>query len=206
MFYRLMLVVLLILFFPSFARTQSVPLPNIDGWNMEKLPIDIKVSDSVVAYIGFELKYQNPTDPNEFVMVIMRSIPAVVARNESEDIRSFKQTLVESYTQKDEQDIIRVIFDERSDAIIYIKWRTKKDPRAEKVQDGDATVWFQDYTGEWLVSVGEKIAIEFMTELIINGKEENISVGRKYFIENGFHMWKIDRSDLETVFKEGEKK
>ena len=110
MFYRLMLVVLLILFFPSFARTQSVPLPNIDGWNMEKLPIDIKVSDSVVAYIGFELKYQNPTDPNEFVMVIMRSIPAVVARNESEDIRSFKQTLVESYTQKDEQDIINFAY------------------------------------------------------------------------------------------------
>lgn len=208
MFLKPILVLLFVLFFSSFTRAQDLPPPpDVDGWIMEKNAIDVKISDEVGVYIGFELKYQNPSDPQEFVMVIMRSIPAIVIRGRVTDTRSFMQTFVENYANKDETDLLKVLYEERSDPIIYIKWRVKEDPRTgNMVQDGDATVWLETNAGERLTSAGEKVSVEFVTELIINGEEKNISVGRKYSLKNGSHILKIDRSDLEAVFGKGDKK
>lgn len=208
MFLKPILVLLFVLLFSSFARAQDLPPPpDVAGWIMEKNAIDVKISDEITVYIGFELKYQNPTDPQEFVMVIMRSIPAIVVRSQVTNDRSFIQTFVENYANKDEKDLLKILYEERSDPVIYIKWRVKDDPRTGKVvQDGDATVWLETNAGERLTSTGEKVSVEFMTELIVNGEEKNISVGRKYSLKNGSQILKIDRGDLEAIFVKGDKK
>ena len=207
---RFIIALTLVLISAPLTRAQLPPLPGVDdGWTVEKSIIDVKISDSAVAYLGFELTYQNPNDPYEFIMVVMRSIPSVIVKSNTTDSRSLRQASIANYTKKDEQDTLRVMFQERSDPIIYIKWRVKNDANHEgiMVQDGEAMVWFQNYTGEWIVDdTGKKISVEFITELITNGKDKNISVGRKYSLDDVFQMMKVDRSYLEAILGKGEKK
>ena len=73
------------------------------------------------------------------------------------------------------------------------------------VQDGEAVVWFQNYTGEWSVYPGRKIKIELMTGFADFTDDNVYSVGRRYSIDDKVQVLKADSTDLTLVMKKDKK-
>lgn len=200
MFNRIMCFLIVCLGLPGLSGAQSVPLPVVDGWHVTKYPISITINDLTKAYVGFELKYQNPDDMNEFVMVIMRSTPVIVKRLSANDRTNITSVFVNFFGDKEEEELLEYLYNEKSDPIINIRWKVAKDPVNNlMVQDGDAMIWFQDYSGEWSVHSGGKIKIELMTGIADFTGDDNYSVGRKYSIDGKVHILKVDSTDLIAI-------
>ena len=151
--------------------------------------------DAAVAYLGLDVKYQNPADPRESVRVISRHTPLILFKNHPKNEKLFREAATLSYIQKEAQDRLNEL-SSKTDPFLYVQWRTQKDARTGRnVQD--VSIWFRPSDGNWLpVIKNEKVKIEFLSENVGNGKTHNILVGRKYQVGSSYHILKLDRFDL----------
>ncbi|MDP3696693.1 MAG: hypothetical protein Q8R55_01520 [Candidatus Taylorbacteria bacterium] len=204
-------------FCPYFARADSTgspqantaqltassnpSVPNVSGWTvLSTSRIELRVSDDTVAYIGLEAEYSNPANPREFVRVIRRHIPLIISKRKQQNERLLSEMVVVFYTQKEEQDRLKEVSD-KSDPILYVQWRTKKNPRTgNDMQDGDANIWFLRSSGDWLLTHNERIEVEFLSENVGNGEPHNVFSGMKYRVGNAYHIIRVDRNDLIKLF------
>lgn len=200
------IVFLVISFCPYLARANStlqnpsLP-PDITSWNVVNISRTVlQVSDVTVAYVGLEVKYSNPTNPKEFIIVIRRHIPLIVSKSKNQNGRSLGEAVIVFYNQKEEQDRLAEV-SKKSDPIIYTRWRTKKNPHTgHDMLDGDFEVWFLSPEGDWVFIKNQEVETEFMTENVGNGKPHNVFSGMKYQVGNMYHIIRVDRNDLLKLF------
>lgn len=201
-------------FCPYFARADtpqtqtSVEIssaPNIKGWNIINTSrIELIISDQAVVYLGLEVEYSNPGDPDEHVKVISRHIPLAIARHTKTDSRLLREAAVDLYLQKEENDRLTEI-STNTDPILFAKWRTTKNPltgRQNKL-DGDVNIWFLPANGKWIFSKNQAIDKEFMTENINSDKPKkrpyNVFSGMKYQVGDTYHILRVDRNILKIL-------
>ena len=188
---------LTILFYANFSEAQTRLVPDVSGWNITNMSrVELRISDYVSVYIGFETEYSNPGDPREFVRVVSRHISLPIIKHKPHNQRLLSETSTALILQKEEQDLLK----ERSkqaDNILYVHWRTMKDIRTGlDMSEGDVTIWLMMPNGEWAFVQNEKVEVEFLTENIGNGKPHNVFSGRKYRVGNFYHIMRADRKDI----------
>lgn len=203
-------------FCPYFARadTNTFPAncsptaPDISGWEVvQPSRTEFRISDRAIAYLGLAVEYtdyKNPLNSGEFVRVISRHIPLIPEQKEINE-RVILDVATTLYNQKEEQERLDKL-EKESDSILFMRWRTQEDPLMGRGQrDGDVDLWFLKSSGECLVAKNEKVAIQFLTENVDNGKPRNIFVGVKYQIGDVYHILKVDRRDV-LLLMNGEKR
>ncbi|OGN02564.1 MAG: hypothetical protein A2651_00070 [Candidatus Yanofskybacteria bacterium RIFCSPHIGHO2_01_FULL_42_12] len=186
------------------ARADTPSVPDISGWIVVSVSrIEIRLSDDAVAYLGLDVKYQNPANLREFVRVISRHLPLVLSKKYPKNQRLFREVAAASSAQKEERDRLNEL-SAKTDPFLYVQWRIQKDARTEKDAQGrDVSIWFRPFDGNWLpVIKNEKVKIEFLSENVGNGKTHNILVGRKYQVGGSYHILKLDRFDLVRLASE----
>lgn len=210
--------VIALFFCPYMARADTVlvqsdsevpPIPDIGGWKVVNTSrIALIISDATSAYIGFETEYNNPNDTDESVKIIRRHIPLVISKNKKINGRLLREVMAMLYIKEEEDDRLRKVSSE-SDPILYIRWRTAKNPltgRQDKL-DGDVSVWFMPADGKWIFVKNEPINTEFMTENINSNKPDkkpyNIFSGMKYQVGDAYHIIRLDRNILTALTREG---
>lgn len=194
-------------FYPYLARADThPPVPDISGWTVINVSrIELRISDSSVAYIGLEVEYSNPANPREFIRVIRRHIPLILSKSKNQDGRLLSEATIMLHNQKEEQDRLNEVTN-NSDPIVYVQWRTKSNSHTgTDMQDGDINVWFLRPNESWLLATNKQVEVEFLTENISNGKPHNVFSGMKYQIGNVYHIIRIDRNDLVRLFQAEEK-
>lgn len=209
--------VIAMFFCPYMARADTalvqsapeVPLPpNVDGWNVINMSrIALIISDTAVAYLGFETEYNNPDDLSESVKVIRRHIPLIISKNKKVESRMLSETIITLFIKGEEDERLKKISAE-ADAILYIHWRTARNPltgRQNKL-DGDINIWFLPADGNWIFVKNESVKTEFMTENINSDKPDkkpyNIFSGMKYQVGDTYHIVRLDRSILVALASE----
>ena len=190
-----------------FPANCSSPVPDISGWTIAQTSrIEFRLSDEVVAYLGLAIEYSeysNPSDPGESILVVSRHVPMVFQKQKPTNDQLFREVATALYTQKEEQDRLAEL-DKKTDPILYIKWRTKKNPRTMgDKKDGDINIWFLRSTGECGLVQNKRVGVEFLTENVGNGKPRNVFVGVKYQVGDSYHILKVDRNDVVRFFEGG---
>lgn len=194
-------------FCPYLARANSTlqnlsPPPDITGWKVVNISrVILQISDTPIAYVGLEIEYSNPTNPKEFIRVIRRHIPLILSKSKNQNGRLLSEAAITLYNQKEEQDRLNEVTN-KSDPIVYVRWRTKNNPRTgTDMQDGDFDVWFLSPKGDWTFIKNQKVETEFMTENVGNGEPHNIFSLMKYQVGNIYHIIRVDRNDLLKLFQ-----
>ncbi len=187
------------------AGVPNSSVPDISKWNVINVSrIELAVSDGVVAYVGLEIEYNNPADQKEFIRVIRRHIPLIIAKQKKQDEHLFSDMVVTFYTRKEQEDTLGSASG-KSDPIVYVHWRIKKNIRNGKdEQDGTADVWMRSFDGNWSRFKNMSVDIEFLSENVGNGKPHNVFTGMKYKVGDVYNIIRINRDDLVRLFKAGE--
>ena len=203
-------------FFPYMARADTPfpancanPVPDISGWEtVSASRIDFRLSDNAAVYLGLAVEYadyRNPLSRGEFIRVVSRHVPFIPVRQTNPNERSFFETNTASYVQKEERDGLSEL-DKKTDPILYVRWRTNKEPRTGKdMRGGDVDIWFLKQNGECLIAQNEEVGTQFLTENVGNGKPHNVFVGVKYRVGKAYHILKVNRADV-VQLTEGENK
>lgn len=183
------------------ASDQEIPsLPDVSGWPVvNKLNIALESTKLVSIYFGFEVEYQNPSNKTEFVRVLMRHIPLIIARFELKGSKFNDGGFIISYAEKDKADVLQKLFDE-SDPFLVIKWQTEQDPRTGRsIQSTPASIWVVDSAGKWNFFVGQKVSIGFMSEKIES--LGTTTIGKKYSVGDVYHILRANYNDLVLATK-----
>lgn len=202
---------MLLFFCPYFARADTAPspvnievpkAPDIEGWRVVTTSrIKLLVSDDIVVYLGLEVEYNDPNDPDNHVKVIRRHIPLAISRNKKTDSRLLREAAVGLYLQKEENERLKEVTAE-SDDISYAQWRTMKNPITglQDKLDGDVNIWFLPANGKWIFVKNESIGREFMTENINSDRPDkkpyNVFSAMGYRVGDAYHIIRVDRSIL----------
>lgn len=190
-----------------FPANCSVPVPDISEWKvLSKSRAEFRISDTAAAYLGLDIEYteyRNPINAGEFVKVTSRHVPLISEQKKLNE-RVILDTALTLYAQKAEQVRLSELAD-KVDPVLFMRWRTKENPRTGKNErDGDVDLWFLKFSGECLVAKNKKVATQFLTENVGNGKPRNVFAGVKYQIGDAYHILKVNRFDL-VHLTEGER-
>lgn len=179
------------------------PIPDVSGWKAVNISrIALRLSNFAMVYMGLEIKYNNPADPKEFMLVIRRHIPLPIYKPRRANERLLSEAAVELYVQKEEEDRLKGVAD-KTDPFLYVRWRTKEDPgTGQDKQDGDASFWFMPADGNWIFFQKEPVETEFLTENVGNGEPHNVFSGVSYQIDGVYHILRVDRSVLAKLLEE----
>lgn len=179
---------------PYSLMAQTNPVPDITGWKIINMSrIELRISGCASVYLGFETEYGNPTNESDFVRVVSRHIPVPISKCKKYNQRLLSETVATTYNQKEEQDLLTER-SKQSDPFLYIQWQTAEDSRTGgDVLTGDVSVWFMPADGNWIITKNEKIAREFLTENIGNGKPHNIFSGVESRIGDKYHLIRVSR-------------
>lgn len=189
-----------------FPANCSVLPPDISDWQtIQTSRIEFRLSEQVVAYLGLDVEYadyRNPADSSEFVRIISRHRPTVFAKPKLSSERLFAEVGAEFYADKEHQDMLAVL-EKELDPIIYMYWRTTKNPRTGKdSKGGDFRIWFMPSDGSCHIVQNEKLEVQFLSENVGNGKLHNVFVGVKYQIGDVYHILKVNRDEIGVLTKE----
>lgn len=225
MFVTKELVVFLLLFsifYPSLARADtpdppavSLPVPSmsnasnppdLSGWKMEATyRIDVRLSDLVVIYLGFEILYSNPDSYGEFALVTKRHRPLIVAKSDPRDDRMFKKAVVNFYTQKEQENTLQKRYEE-ADTIVCQKWRVAKDAKTGRpVRVGNVEVWFLDSGGNSKIVFNQKVSVGSVSELKSPDFENGILAGVRYSIGESYQIIRAEHVFLVMALKKEKK-
>lgn len=182
----LVLLSLFVLFFsvPKAVNGQtSVPVvPDVSGWTL--LPsssnISVNVSNSVNYYLGFDLKFQNPAKPTEFVRQIRIVTPFVVVKSKNTLDKNYADAAVAYVTDGTEKALLKDYLT-KSDVVLYIRWNIEPDVKlGTKKLVGENEVWFWKNTGDWIYGRNLTIGKLMMSETFEGFGNYPIIVGAKY--------------------------
>jgi len=195
---KILLLVILLIPWPCRAQTASIsPPPDLSGWReVSRSRIEVVISESLNIYMGFDIEYVNPVNPNEFIRVITKHRPSIIKGRNAPNDRLISEVVLSRYAERDRAQMTEELFKE-ADPVICVKWRIKKDPRTGKeIQDGDIETWFRVNSGDWLFNKNQEIRVEFLTEHIDGKLNKNILLGRKYSFAGVYNIFKPSRSDI----------
>lgn len=184
--------------FPANCSDPSVP--DVGGWEVvQKSRVEFRISDEAAAYLGLAIEYtdyRNPLNVNEVVKVISSHIPLISERPKQLNERSLFEITATSYIQKEEQDHLDKL-EKETDPILYMRWKIKKDSSTGRnMKDGAVDLWLMQPGGKCFSAQNQKVAIQFLTESVGDGKPRNVFVGVKYRIGDIYYILKVDRRDL----------
>lgn len=188
------------------ARADTPDPPNLSGWKVESTyRIDVRISDLVIVYLGFETLYSNPDEPGQFALVAKRHRPLIMAKSDPRDDRMFKSAVVNFYTRKELEDVLRKRYEE-TDIIICQRWREVKDSKTgQPVRVGDIEVWFLDSGGNPRVVLNQKVSTGGVSELRSPDFKDGILAGVKYSIGNSYQIIRAEHAFLVMVLKKEKK-
>ena len=203
------LVVFLLLFaifYPSLARADTSDPPDASGWEIEvTYRIDYRISDLVVVYLGFETLYSNPDGSGEFALVTKRHRPLIMAKSDPKEHRMFKAAIVNFYTRKELEDILRKRY-ENADTIICQKWREVKDSRSgQPVRVGDVKVWFLDSGGNTKTVLNQKVSTGSVSELRSPDFKDGILAGVRYSVGDSYQIIRAEHAFLVMALRKEKK-
>ena len=188
----LVLLCLFLMFFsmPTLISAQNIvpsdnpDRPDLTGWKLmpESSNISVNVSDSVNYYLGFDLIFQNPKKPTEYVRQIRMLTPFVVIKSKSSLDKNFADVAVAYVTDGTEKSLLKDYLT-KSDVILYIRWNIEPDfKRGTKKLVGENEVWFWNVTGEWVYGRNLKINKLASSEIFSEFGKFPIVVGMRYSI------------------------
>src|SRR3989344_4877319 len=203
------LVVFLLLFaifYPSLARADTSYPPDASGWKIEATyRIDYRISDLVVVYLGFETLYSNPDGSGEFALVTKRHRPLIMAKSDPKEHRMFKAAIINFYTRKELEDILRKRYEE-ADTIVCQKWREVKSAKTgQSKREGDVEVWFLDSGGNAKVVLNQKVSTGSVSELKSPDFKDGILAGVKYSIGDSYQIMRVEHVFLVMALKKEKK-
>ena len=209
------------IFYPSLARADTHELsvlslekresnesnlPDLSGWKEEATyRIDVRISELIVIYLGLETLYSNPNIPGEFALVTKRHRPLIMAKSDPRDDRMFKSAIVNFYTRKELEGVIRKRHEE-ADAVVCQKWREIKDAKTDQpVRMGDVEVWFLDSGGNPKVVLNQKVSTGSVSELKSPDFKDGILAGVKYSIGDSYQIMRVEHVFLVMALKKEKK-
>lgn len=197
---RTALLAFVIVFSPYLARADTPPVPDISGWvNISTSRIEVRMSESKIAYLGLEAVYYNPSNHREFIKVISRHVPIVFVKPKVENNRLFNEVAMSLYANKEEKDRLEELA-RKTDHILYIHWRIRDDSLDGRgMREGDVDIWLLGPDGVYRFFQNERVAIQFLTENVGNGAQRNVLAGRKYQVSDTYQLLKVARQDLVRV-------
>ena len=209
------LIVFLLLFavfYPSLARADTAQSedtlnsPDVSGWKIEAVyRIDVRLSDLVVIYFGFETLYSNPDNSGEFALVTKRHRPLIMAKSDPKDDIMFKNAVINFYTRKELEDILRKRYEE-ADTIVCQKWREVKSAKTgQSKREGDVEVWFLDSGGNAKVVLNQKVSTGSVSELKSPDFKDGILAGVKYAVGDRHQIIRAEHVFLVMILKKEKK-
>ncbi|SRR3989344_1560303 len=189
--------------FFALARADTPDPPNVGDWEIKNTShIDVRISELVVVYLGFQTLYENPENPNEFVLITKRFRPMVPAKTDPKDNRTFRDAVINSYTQKELKDVLCKRYDE-ADAIIYQRWHLSKDIKTGQfIRAGDVEIWFLDSGGNWNFVVNQKVSVSPVSELKSGDFKDGVLAGIKYSVGDSHQIIRAEHTSLVVALKE----
>ena len=168
--------------------------PQINGWEeITKTHYEVK-NGLATSMLGLMQIFKNPAEENEFVFVVSK-YPAITflppqpqkdGKNSPDEI-----IIAENYFKKTRQENLNHLASS-SDAILFVKWREKKDQRTgEKILEGQIESWLLAPRGRWIFKESEKAAIKI--ELL---SEKEILIGFKFSLEKTYHILRFNQEHL----------
>lgn len=193
------LAVLALLFGVFDAKAAIPPLPDITGWKIEnKDIIHVKTFSDSTTFLGFRTTYQNPQNGNEHIRVFVKCLPKIIIRKQSKGSQDFKDAGSILFKKEEKKDFLTELFN-KSDAFIFEKWQTAKDPRTgQDTPTGEIEIWLVNQNGYWVFAANQKITCESVGESLENQKA---IVGQKYSLGGDYHILSISRDDLEQLIQ-----
>ena len=163
------------------VNTNGSDFPDISDWVLfSGSNISVNVSDSVNYYLGFDLTFQNPENPTEFVRQVRILIPFVVVKSKASLDRNYADAAVAYVTDGTEKALLKEYLI-KSDVILYVRWQVEPDiKRGTEKLVRENEVWFLNTTGQWVY--GRNIIIDKMmtSETFLEFGKYPIIVGLKY--------------------------
>jgi hypothetical protein len=185
-----MVFLLLFLAIPISGETNSDSpgIPCLDDWTViNRTIINVEASSSVTVYLGFEIEYQNPNNPKEFVRVVRRIVPLVSVRYIKKTSDSQKDLDVSSFfVKKEEYDMV------------------EKDLRTGTyIQLGNSEIWILNSDSDcWYFSRNEKVSVKFLSAYIPGVKRNAAIIGREYSVDKDhYQILSIGPNELKLVGK-----
>ncbi len=183
------------------------PLPHIENWReIQRTNYEFKIEGEKIiytAYVGFEIRYQNPENPKEFVQVIKKFTPIISTQKIYIEGGESPNKIVSSYNKKEEQEKLQKRYTE-SDPIVYIKYHLAKDAHTqENILSGEVENWILNQEGIWVYEKGELLHKILLSESADFAVKKNVVTGIKFSIGNNYHILKIYQKDLLFEFSSG---
>ncbi|MBI2065024.1 MAG: hypothetical protein HYT62_03175 [Candidatus Yanofskybacteria bacterium] len=192
----LVLLCLFLLFFSFPARVNAQDVtgpdspdrPDVSSWTLvSSSNISVNVSDSVMYYLGFDLEFQNPNNPNERVRQIRMLIPFVVVKSKGLLDKNYADAAVAYVTDGTERALLKD-YATKSDVILYIRWSIESDvSRGTKKLIGENEVWFWNASGEWVYGRNLRINKLMPSETFSGFGNYPIIVGVKYSLSRDIY-------------------
>lgn len=157
--------------------------PDVTGWKLVvEYKISVNATDRVGYYLGYDLTFQNPQNPNEFVRQVRLLLPFITVKSNNVLDKNFTDMAMTYVTDGAERELIKGYL-EKSDPVLYVRWRVKDDiDRVSVKKDGDHEVWLWNAQGNWVYQSGVTVKFEFLSETFKELNDELVVVGRKYSI------------------------
>lgn len=192
--------------YPSLARADIPDPPDLSGWKVESIfRVDVRISELVVIYLGFETLYSNPNEPGGFALVTKRHRPLIMAKSDPKGDRMFKNAVVDFYTRKEREGILQKRYGE-ADTIVCQKWRVVKDAKTgHPVRVGNVEVWFLDSTGNPKTVLNQKVSIAPVSELKSPDFRNGILAGVKYSVGDNYQIIRAEHVFLIMALKKEKK-
>jgi len=187
-------------------QSNSVP-PDVSSWKVEAIyRIDVRLSDLVVVYLGFEVLYSNPNNVGEFALVTKRHRPLIMAKSDPRNDRKFQKAIIANYNRKEIEDKLKRRFDE-ADIIVVQVWHAVKNRQTGQFDlIGDVEIWFLDADGTWSEKmINQKVSIEPVSHLRSADFKDGIIAGIKYSIGNKYQIIRAEQVFLVMVLREDKK-
>ncbi len=197
MFNKVVVSFLLIFSFSTSVAVVQQKCPNspvISGWKQVSVAvIHINHEDGAVSYLGYEAEYQNPSNTNEYVIVVARfiaiaSLPPILLNH-----RPYAE-MASNYLEAEVNKELSQLINKYSDIFLYIYRKVKIDEQNGQIAlDGPAQYWLLGSDGYCVYASGTKISVKDISEPNKNNPEQFIIVGKMYSLNEVRQVLKIDQ-------------
>lgn len=178
----------------AMAQQKCPSPPVISGWKQVSIAvIDKSHEDGAVAYLGYEVEYQNQSNTNEYVIVVARFVAIASLPPIFLDHMPYVE-IASNYIEAEVNKELSGLVNKHSDIFLYIYRKVKIDEQnGQVVLDGPARYWLLGSDGDCAYASGIKISIKDISEPNKNNQEQFIIVGKMYSLNGVRQVLRIDQ-------------